>query len=166
MNLLWKLRKTLKEKHLPYLDPFESHPGVQLWQRSHVWPIWKENSKCNLALYSSETILTYIVNPSCMTCLKVDRTQWESLSNSPNTEGSVEINNIEPMNTPASPRHKKKTSQPKSAKIPFFMTNLSSTSRVVLPKDHIVAFITPENPETNYVEISEIQSVDDQCRNW
>ena len=51
-------------------------------------------------------------------------------------------------------------------KIPFFITNLSSTSRVVLPKDHIVAFITPENPETNYIEIAEVQSIEDECRNW
>ena len=51
-------------------------------------------------------------------------------------------------------------------KIPFFITNLSSTSRVVLPKDHIMAFITPENPETNYIEIAEVQSIEDECRNW
>ena len=40
------------------------------------------------------------------------------------------------------------------------------TSRVVLPNDHIVAFITSENPETNYIEIAEVQSVEEQCRNW
>ena len=51
-------------------------------------------------------------------------------------------------------------------KIPFFITNLSSTSRVVLPKDHVMAFITPENPETNYIEIVEVQSIEDECRNW
>ena len=51
-------------------------------------------------------------------------------------------------------------------RIPFFITNLSSMSRVVLPKDHIIAFITPENPETNYIEIAEVQSVGEQCRNW
>ena len=51
-------------------------------------------------------------------------------------------------------------------KIPFFITNLSSTSRVVLPKDHIMTFITPENPETNYIEIAEVQSIEDECRNW
>ena len=51
-------------------------------------------------------------------------------------------------------------------KIPFFITNLSSTSRVVLPKDHVVAFITPENPETNYIEKAEVQSIEDECRNW
>ena len=39
-------------------------------------------------------------------------------------------------------------------------------SRVVLPKDHIVAFITPQNPQTNYIEITEVQSVEEQCRNW
>ena len=50
--------------------------------------------------------------------------------------------------------------------IPFFITNLSSTSRLVLPKDHIVAFITPEDPEANYIEIAEVQSVEEQCRNW
>ena len=51
-------------------------------------------------------------------------------------------------------------------RIPFFITNLNSTSRVVLPKDHIMAFITPENPETNYVEIAKVQLVEKQCRNW
>ena len=71
------------------------------------------------------------------------------------------------MNTPASLSHKKKKQpQPQHARIPFFITNLSSTSRVVLPKDHVIAFITPENLETNYIEISEVQSVEDQCRNW
>ena len=45
-------------------------------------------------------------------------------------------------------------------RIPFFITNLSSLSRVVLPKDHVVAFMTPEDPETNYVEIAEVQSVE------
>ena len=43
-------------------------------------------------------------------------------------------------------------------RIPFFITNLSSTSRIV--------FITPENPETNYIEITKVQSVEEQCRNW
>ena len=51
-------------------------------------------------------------------------------------------------------------------RIPFSITNLSSMSRVVLPKDHVIAFITPENPETNYIEIAEVQSVEEQCRNW
>ena len=51
-------------------------------------------------------------------------------------------------------------------RIPFFITNLSSTSRVVLPKDHVMAFITPENPETNYIEIAQVQRVEEQCRNW
>ena len=51
-------------------------------------------------------------------------------------------------------------------RIPFFITNLSSSSRVVLQKDHIMAFITPEDPETNYVEIAEVQSVEGECRNW
>ena len=51
-------------------------------------------------------------------------------------------------------------------RIPFFNTNLSSSSRLVLPKDHIVAFVTPEDPETNYVEIAEVQSVENECRNW
>ena len=36
----------------------------------------------------------------------------------------------------------------------------------MLPKDHIMAFITPENPETNYIEIAEVQSIEDECRNW
>ena len=29
-----------------------------------------------------------------------------------------------------------------------------------------MAFITPEIPETNYIEISEVESVEDQCKNW
>ena len=29
-----------------------------------------------------------------------------------------------------------------------------------------MAFITPENPETNYIEIAEVQSIEDECRNW
>ena len=72
------------------------------------------------------------------------------------------------MNTPASPSNKKKKKRPQQThmRIPFFITNLSSTSRVVVPKDHIMAFITPENPETNYIEIAEVQSVEEQCRNW
>ena len=39
-------------------------------------------------------------------------------------------------------------------------------SRIVLPKDHIVAFITPENPETNYIKIAEVKSIEEECRNW
>ena len=72
------------------------------------------------------------------------------------------------MNTPASPHNRKKTekSQETCIRIPFFITSLSSMSRVVLPKDHIIAFITPENPETNYIEIAEVQSIEEQCRNW
>ena len=50
-------------------------------------------------------------------------------------------------------------------RIPFFITNLSSMSRVMLPKDHVMAIITPENPETNYIEIAKVQSVEDQCTN-
>ena len=37
---------------------------------------------------------------------------------------------------------------------------------MVLPKDHVVAFVTPEDPETNYMEIVEVQSVEGECRNW
>ena len=37
---------------------------------------------------------------------------------------------------------------------------------MVLPKNHVIAFVTPENLETNYVEISEVHSVENQCRNW
>ena len=29
-----------------------------------------------------------------------------------------------------------------------------------------MAFVTPENPETTYIEILEVPSVEDQCRNW
>ena len=39
-------------------------------------------------------------------------------------------------------------------------------SRVVLPKDHFMAFLTPENPETNYIEIAQVQSIEEECRNW
>ena len=71
------------------------------------------------------------------------------------------------MNTPASPQNKKtKKPQQKCTRIPFFITNLSSTSTVVLPKDHVMAFITPENPETNYIKIAEVQSIKEECRNW
>ena len=72
------------------------------------------------------------------------------------------------MNTPALPNNKKKKKKPQQTRmrIPFFITNFSSSSRVVLPKDHIVAFMTPEDPETNYVEIAEVQSVEGECRNW
>ena len=82
-------------------------------------------------------------------------------------EEHVEINNIEPMNTPASPSNRKKKKKPQQThmRIPF-ITNLSSTSRVVLPKDHVVVFITPEDPEANYIEIAEVESVEEQCRNW
>ena len=78
------------------------------------------------------------------------------------------MNNIEPMNTPASPSRRRKKKQPQQhcMRIPFFITNLSLTSRVMLPKDHVIAFITPENLETNYIEITKVQSVKEQCRNW
>ena len=56
--------------------------------------------------------------------------QQTNLPNSPNME--IEINNIEPMNTPTSPskRHKKmrKQDEYQHSKIPFFITNLSLTS--------------------------------------
>ena len=83
-------------------------------------------------------------------------------------EGHVEFTNIKPMNTPALPSNKKKKKKPQQncMRISFFMTNLSSSSRVVLPKDHVMAFVTPEDPETNYVEIAEVQSVENECRNW
>ena len=84
------------------------------------------------------------------------------------SEGHVEFNNIEPMNTPALPSNRKKKKKPQQThtRIPFFITNLSSSSRVVLPKDQVVAFVTPEDPETNYMEIAEVQSVENECRNW
>ena len=86
----------------------------------------------------------------------------------PTSKEHIKINNIEPMNTPASPQNKKKTKKPQQTctRIPFFITNLSSMSKVVLPKDHIIAFITPENPETNYIKIAEVQSIEEECRNW
>ena len=92
-------------------------------------------------------------------------------TNSPDLpDMEIEINNIEPMNTPASlskrQRKKKKQDESHHSRIPFFITNLSSMSRVILPKDHIMAFITPEKPEMNYIEISEVESVEDQCKNW
>ena len=83
-------------------------------------------------------------------------------------EGHVKFNNIEPVNTPALPSNRKKKKKPQQTctRIPFFITNVSSSSRVVLPKDHVMAFMTPEDPETNYVEIAEVQSVEGECRNW
>ena len=39
-------------------------------------------------------------------------------------------------------------------------------AKVVLPKDQIMTFITLENPETNYIEIAEVQSIEEECRNW
>ena len=94
--------------------------------------------------------------------------QWQNSPDLPTSEEHVEINNIEPMNTPASPSNRKKNKKPQQThtRIPFFTINPSSTSRVVLLKDHVVAFITPEDPETNYIEIAEVQSVEEQCRNW
>ena len=94
--------------------------------------------------------------------------EWQSPPKSPNLEGHVEFNNTEPMNTPPLPSNRKKKKKPQQTcmRIPFFITNLSSASRVVLPKDHIVAFMTPEDPETNYMEIGEVQSVENECRNW
>ena len=80
--------------------------------------------------------------------------QQQNSLDSSTPEEHVKVNNIEPMNTPASPSKKKKRPQQTHTRIPFFITNLSSRSRVVLPKDHMVAFNTPENPETNYIEIA------------
>ena len=37
---------------------------------------------------------------------------------------------------------------------------------MVLPQEHVVTFITSEAVETNYIEISEVQSVESQCKNW
>ena len=93
--------------------------------------------------------------------------EWQNSPDSPTSEEHVEINNIEPIYTPASPSNRKKKKKPQQTckRTPFF-TNLSSTSRVVLPKNHIVVFITPEDPEANYIEIAEVQSVEEQCRNW
>ena len=77
------------------------------------------------------------------------------------------------MSTPALPHNRKKKKKPQQThtRIPFFITNLSSSSRVVLPKDHIMVFVTLGDPETNYVEIAEVQSVEigsalQRCRNW
>ena len=99
-----------------------------------------------------------------------DEVQMEQQSppKSPNSEGHIKFTNIKPMNTPALPSNRKKKKKPQQncTRIPFFITNLSSSSRVVLPKDHIMAFMTPEDPETNYVEIAEVQSVENECRNW
>ena len=94
---------------------------------------------------------------------------WNGQIPSPNLPIGIEVNNIEPMNILTSPSNRKMEKEDKHqqcAKIPFFITNLSSTSRLVLPKDHAMAFITPENPETNYVEVSEVQSVEEHCKNW
>ena len=101
-----------------------------------------------------------IVNPSFMICLWTWSKSSENSPDSPPSEEHVEVNNIEPMNTPASPSRKKKRPQQTCLRIPFFITNLSSMSRVVLPKDHTVAFITSENLETNYIEIAEVQKLE------
>ena len=71
------------------------------------------------------------------------------------------------MNTPALPSNRKKKKKPQQThmRIPFIITNLSSSSRVVLLKDHTMTFVTPEDPETNYMEIAEVQSVENECRN-
>ena len=96
-----------------------------------------------------------------------EQIQQQNLPDLPTSKEHAEINNIEPMNTTASPQNKKtKKPQQICTRIPFFITNLSSTSRVVLPKDHVMAFITPENPEMNYTEIAEVQSIEEECRNW
>ena len=96
-----------------------------------------------------------------------EQIQQQNLPDLPIPEEQIEVNNIEPMNTPASPSKRKKKKQPQQhhMRIPFFITNLSLTSRVVLPKEHVMAFITPENLETNYIEIAKVHSVEDQCRN-
>ena len=69
---------------------------------------------------------------------------------SPTSEGHVKFNNIEPMNTPALPSNRKKKKKPQQThtRVPFFITNVSSSSRVVLPTDHVMAFVTPVDPET------------------
>ena len=55
---------------------------------------------------------------------KADQNQWDNSPTLSNMEDKVEINNIEPMNTSASPSHKKKKhSQPQCARLPFFITN-------------------------------------------
>ena len=92
-----------------------------------------------------------------------EQIEQQNLPDLPTSKEHVKIN-IEPMNTPASPRNKKKTKKPQQrcTRIYFFITNLSSTSKIVLPKDHVMAFITPENPETNYIEIAEVQSVEEE----
>ena len=125
--------------------------------------------KCNPALFFSETIQTCIVNPSYTTCPQTRSKSSDKIHqiHPPQRKKSTSTT-LKPMNMPASPskRKKKKHPQQHHMRIPFFITNLSSMSRVVLPKDHIVAFITPENPEMNYIEITKVQSVEEQCRNW
>ena len=75
-----------------------------------------------------------------------EQNQQQDLPDLSTMKGQVKVNNIEPMNTSASPsKRKKKHPQQHHMRIPFFITNLSLTSTVLLPKDHIMAFITPEN---------------------
>ena len=55
---------------------------------------------------------------------KKEQTQQHDSPDSPTPEEQVEVNNIEPMNTPASPsKRKKKQPQQHHMRIPFFITN-------------------------------------------
>ena len=96
--------------------------------------------------------------------------QWDSLPALPTNQLNTDTyeTEFEPMNTTASPKHMKKNkdAQTHHTSIPLFITNLSSTSRVVLPKEYAVAFVTPKVFKTNYIEISEVQLVERQCKNW
>ena len=62
--------------------------------------------------------------------------EWQNAPKPPTSEGHVKFNNIESMNTPALPSNRKKKKRPQQThmRIPFFIKNLSSSSRVVLPK--------------------------------
>ena len=133
--------------------------------------VYTTNMKGRFQVQPSSVFLRHNPNVHCKSVvynmtLKGDQNEQNLLSTLPDTADSIDIINIELFNTPAFPSHKRKKAQPQQARILLFITNVSSSSRVLLPKDHIVGFITPENPETNYVEISEITSVEEQCKNW
>ena len=110
----------------------------------------------------------YTANPLYMTCPQRKSKFSEKIRQiHPPQRDKLKWTTLSPWTPPLHlVRGMKKWPQQHCMRILFFITNLSSTSRVVLPKDHIMAFITPENLETNYIEIAEVQSVEEQCRNW
>ena len=137
----------MKEGHLHCPDPFASHPRCTAVME--VTCLSKMDGKFQV----QPSPVLFRDNPN-MCCKPIvydmtpDKAQIEQQSSPklPNhRETHVEFNNIEPMNTPALPSNRKKKKKPQQThmRIPFFITNLSSSSKVVLPKDHIMAFVTP-----------------------